>query len=186
MAGVLHRSTLPDSHTVPRRPGTFKSSTTIRRLRASALKHHAAPENLASPPMRSPRQDGRECGSVEGRHPAAAMLSTRLDAHTRHAEASLKGGRGGQGPQPLARPNQWSRGSIGITQERPPGERSKSKQTAHGRAHPGADGRTPNVTLTPKTKPKPRDTPALLPTVRAGEGPRTCSPGEQRQWKQGH
>ena len=185
MAGVLHRSTLPDSHTVPRRPGTFKSSTTIRRLRASALKHHAAPENLTFPPARSPRQDGRECGSAEGRHPAAAVPSTCLDAHTRRAEASLMGGRGGQGPQPLARPSQRSGGSIGITQERPPGERSKSKPLTAGLTS-GQTAGIPNITVTPETKPKPQDTPALLLTVRAGEGPRTCSPGEHRQRKQRH
>lgn len=81
MAGVLHRSTLPDSHTVPRRPGTFKSSTTIRRLRASALKHHAAPENLTFPPRAAPARtdasvDLRRGGTLQPRCPPHAWMLT--------------------------------------------------------------------------------------------------------------
>lgn len=137
---------------MPRRPGTFKSSTTIRRLRASTLKHHAAPENLASPPPPRAAPPGRRgvwiCG---GAAPCAAVPSTRPDAHTRRAGASLMGGRRGQGPQPLAGPSQQSGGSIGITRERAAAGRRRANCSRQ--VHPGQTAGTPHLALTPETKP---------------------------------
>lgn len=72
----LHRSTLLESHTVLHRPGTFKSSITIRRLGVCSAAATGAPKTTSSDPSRPTELLHRvgcwdtlgpeECGFVEG------------------------------------------------------------------------------------------------------------------------